>query len=347
MNLYKRIMPIANVPTNIITGFLGVGKTTAILNLLKHKPAHERWAVLVNEFGEIGVDGAILSGLNAEKNGVYIKEVSGGCMCCTAGVSMVVNLNKLLQQSKPDRLLIEPTGLGHPLEVYDILKSERYKDVLSVQSLITLVDARKLAEPRYTGHATFNQQVDIADVVIGNKVDLYQKGDRDALDAFVTEKVKSSGKPKTLVFTQNAEFDSALLNGLCEGQPSANSLFSSAFMSEAFERDVESLSDTGSGIQVVQTNQEGLESIGWRFSSEYLFDRSQLVSLIRRIAEGELERLKAVFMTPEGPIGFNVNEGAVNELVLPALTESRIEILAKTVDERWQAQIKACLCSSP
>lgn len=63
---------INRVPTNIITGFLGVGKTTAILHLLATKPAHEKWAVLVNEFGEIGIDGAIMS-----EQGAMIKEVPG------------------------------------------------------------------------------------------------------------------------------------------------------------------------------------------------------------------------------------------------------------------------------
>ncbi len=80
------------VPTNIITGFLGTGKTTSILNLLKQKPSNETWAVLVNEFGEIGIDGAILS-----DSGALIKEVPGGCMCCTAGVPMSVGINALLR----------------------------------------------------------------------------------------------------------------------------------------------------------------------------------------------------------------------------------------------------------
>ena len=75
------------IPTNIITGFLGVGKTTTILQLLKDKPEGEKWAVLVNEFGEIGIDGAILS-----DQGALIKEVPGGCMCCTAGVPMSVGI---------------------------------------------------------------------------------------------------------------------------------------------------------------------------------------------------------------------------------------------------------------
>ena len=85
MSMLKRI---TNDPTNIITGFLGSGKTTAILHLLKNKPADEKWAVLVNEFGEIGVDGSLFEGKNSKKQGVFIREVPGGCMCCTAGLPM-------------------------------------------------------------------------------------------------------------------------------------------------------------------------------------------------------------------------------------------------------------------
>ncbi len=95
---------MSHVAANIITGFLGVGKTTAIRHLLANKPEQARWAVLVNEFGEVGVDGAILS-----EQGALVKEVPGGCMCCVAGLPMTVGLNTLLAQ-KPDRILIEPTG---------------------------------------------------------------------------------------------------------------------------------------------------------------------------------------------------------------------------------------------
>ncbi len=101
----------SQIPVNIITGFLGVGKTTAIQYLLQNKPDTERWAVLVNEFGEIGIDAGLMS--NEEKSGgVFMKEVPGGCMCCTAGLPMQIALNQLIRQAKPDRLIIEPTGLG-------------------------------------------------------------------------------------------------------------------------------------------------------------------------------------------------------------------------------------------
>ena len=100
------------IRTHLITGFLGVGKTTAILNLLKQKPEDEKWAVLVNEFGEVGVDGAVL-----QSQGAVVKEIPGGCLCCVSGLPFQIGLNMLIAKEKPDVLLIEPTGLGHPRNI--------------------------------------------------------------------------------------------------------------------------------------------------------------------------------------------------------------------------------------
>ena len=78
------------VPANLITGFLGVGKTTAILDLLRHRPAGDRWAVIVNEYGEVGIDGAILA--DAADGSLDIREVEGGCICCTSAAEFNLTL---------------------------------------------------------------------------------------------------------------------------------------------------------------------------------------------------------------------------------------------------------------
>ncbi len=91
------------VPTNITTGYLGAGKTSTILHLLEKNVTNERWTVLVNEFGEIGV---------GKGQGVFVREIPGGCMCCAAGLSMQISLNQLFMHTKPNRLLIEPTCFG-------------------------------------------------------------------------------------------------------------------------------------------------------------------------------------------------------------------------------------------
>jgi G3E family GTPase len=129
--------------TNLITGFLGSGKTTSILHLLANKDPAEKWAVLVNEFGEVGIDGALLA-----DSGALIKEIPGGCMCCVNGLPMQVGLNTLLRQGKPDRLLIEPTGLGHPKQILDLLTAPVYEPWIDLRATLCLLDPRQLLDER-------------------------------------------------------------------------------------------------------------------------------------------------------------------------------------------------------
>ena len=91
---------------NVITGFLGVGKTSSILNLLQQKPADEEWAILVNEFGEIGVAQGLINGQITPRNDVSVFEVPGGCMCCAAGLPMEMALSQIFFLCEPDRLII-------------------------------------------------------------------------------------------------------------------------------------------------------------------------------------------------------------------------------------------------
>lgn len=95
------------IPVHIISGFLGAGKTTLLKYLLSQKPEQEVWAVLMNEFGQIGVDQQLLP----QDQGYAVKELLGGCLCCSSQLPMQIALSRLLSETKPDRLFIEPTGL--------------------------------------------------------------------------------------------------------------------------------------------------------------------------------------------------------------------------------------------
>lgn len=156
------------VPTTVITGWLGVGKTTAILDLFRHKPPDAKWAVLVNEFGEVGLDGAILGA----GTGAAVKEIPGGCICCTAGPQLQVGLSKLLGEVRPDRLLVEPTGLAAPSAVLDTLRLPWFREAVDVRATITLVDPRRLLADVTLQPDTWREQVEVADVLVGNKADL-------------------------------------------------------------------------------------------------------------------------------------------------------------------------------
>lgn len=131
---------LQHIPTHVISGALGAGKTSVLRHLLAQRPSTERWAVLINEFGDIGLDAALLGG---EQTGISFTEVAGGCLCCVNGVPFQVALVQLLRKAQPDRLFIEPSGLGHPLQLLEQLRDVPWLDVLAVQPLVLVLDAQK------------------------------------------------------------------------------------------------------------------------------------------------------------------------------------------------------------
>jgi len=311
---------ILAVPTNIITGFLGVGKTSTILHLMQSKPDNERWAVLVNEFGEIGIDGSLFEGRHKQDNTVFIREVPGGCMCCASGLPMQIALNQLLAHAKPDRLLIEPTGLGHPREVVEVLSSEHYQEVLLLQKTLTLVDARKLRDSRYTEHDTFNQQISIADTIIANKVDLYQPSDKKNLQDYVA---KESCNSVNIVFTEHGKIELSELKGR------SSSISTEQKKHVAHHHASESIMASTipipeSGFVKAGHTGEGFQSMGWRFSPEKTFSHSALFAFLSGL---NFERMKAVFITDEGVFGYNVSDDALTEIELDDCLESCIEVI--------------------
>ncbi|MCG3728933.1 CobW family GTP-binding protein [Vibrio cincinnatiensis] len=302
------------IPANIITGFLGVGKTTAILNLLKHKPSHEKWAVLVNEFGEIGIDGAMMS-----EQGAFIKEVPGGCMCCTAGVPMSVGINILLRQ-QPDRLLIEPTGLGHPKQVVATLLSPQYQPYVDLKATIGLVDPRHLSNAKHLGNQNFNDQLATADVVIGNKVDQCSAADIDAFNDWVTNQVPAKVFHKLVSQGQLAIeiLDIERIHGCASTQIDAHH-HHHAQLEPQFAL------DPGKAFIRKENRGQGYFSCGWLFGAEHTFDFDALFSMLSELTA---ERVKGVLNTNKGCYAFNATHGvlSVNELTLQGF-ESRLEVI--------------------
>jgi G3E family GTPase len=342
--------PIHNVPTNIITGFLGVGKTSAILHLLTQKPAHERWAILVNEFGEIGIDKSLFEGQLTADSGVFIREVPGGCMCCAASLPMQIALNQLLAASRPHRLLIEPTGLGHPKEVLQVLTAEHYQPVLSIQNTLTLVDARKLSDERYTQHDTFNQQLGIADVIVANKCDLYSDQDKVRLQQYVAAHCQPN---TTIVQTQFGQLSLDTLKGRATNyaQPHQRQHDHSHAHDHNHEHADNDSSNTlaadqdlpANGILSANNKGEGFVSTGWRFSPDIVFDHSALKTCLSAL---RAERLKGVFITNNGVFGYNLTDDGLTEMQLDDCEESRVEVIATDIPGSLEAQLTACFLDS-
>lgn len=326
------------IPTNIITGFLGVGKTTAIRHLLAIKPADEIWSVLVNEFGEIGIDGALLKDMNA-----HVREVPGGCICCVAGLPMKMALNMLIAKTKPDRILIEPTGLGHPEEIINTLTGEYYDSVLDLRATITLVDPRKLSDERYQTNANFNDQIAVADVLVANKIDVAAAEDSARFEALVAQ----FQPPKVAAFAvSQGQLQSEWLDyprqshQLAYPQYHANQDNSRPSLLSPKRELYNTAVSLPEGQEFLRRENagQGFYSCGWMFQPQIRFDFNQVFGWLSGL---QLVRAKAVLNTDQGIFMFNAEQGVLSVNQLPVgseldLSDSRIELIddrALAVDE--------------
>jgi G3E family GTPase len=314
---------LSNIPTNLIMGFLGVGKTTAIINLIKQKPENENWAVLVNEFGKIGIDGALFSAA-----GIAVKEVAGGCLCCAVSVPFRVGLNQLLKKTRPDRLLIEPTGLGHPKKVLDMLQDEAFKKVLDLRASITLVDPEKLKQIRYTNHKNFIDQIALADVLVANKMDL---ADTEAVKLFYQWANKSRPEKTMVAETSQGQLELAWLDISTNKQRQA-------FYPYAHSN---TKADPMGKKQMTLIDTDSYQSFGCIFPQGSCFDYEVLSRLLN---EWEVERIKGIFFTNKGWFVINKSGiGGINQIETLAIFSSRVEIIAlhnHSVD--ISARLKCC-----
>ncbi|MFA5632910.1 MAG: GTP-binding protein [Porticoccaceae bacterium] len=308
---------VTGVATNIITGFLGAGKTTAIQHLLQAKPARERWAVLVNEFGEVGIDGSLLGAAAPDGSGIFIREVPGGCMCCAAGLPMRIALNELLRRARPRRLLIEPTGLGHPAEVIATLLEPQYRGVLDLRAVITLVDPRNLADARFTASDTFNQQLAVADRIVAAKADLYPEEETLGLERYLTER----GIAVPLCRMAHGRLDSDWLAPPSRHRGSAAAAHGHSH-GDAVAMLERSLPECG--YLRIENTANGFVSCGWIFDARFTFDAKALFVVLSGI---ECMRLKGVFITSDGIIAINRAEGVLSLTQLDECLDSRIEFI--------------------
>lgn len=168
MNNQSTTPPSTGIPALVISGFLGAGKTTLVQHLLKDAQRQGlRLAVVSNEFGALGIDQALLG---TQGSNSYV-ELEGGCVCCKLSDELVNTLQQLWEDVRPDRILVETSGVALPFDTLINFWREPVSDWVNESIAVVVVNAEQVAEGRDL-EGTFEQQVSSADLLILNKIDL-------------------------------------------------------------------------------------------------------------------------------------------------------------------------------
>jgi G3E family GTPase len=306
------------ISTNLITGFLGVGKTTAVIDLLRHKPPGSRWAVLVNEYGDVTIDGALIEG--SSPDGVTVREVGGGCVCCASAPYLQVALHFLLLDAKPERLILETTGLGHPARLLDTLRHD-YRDRLDLRATLCLVDPADFARPEMRTNPVFVDQVQLADVVVMNKLDTASP----ELVADFQAWANGIFPPKLLIAgTTHGRLDPAWLD-----------------LTASDER-LPVHSEAHAHPERPPTAVGGQH--GWIFPTTDVFDEDQLLALLG--AFPGVIRLKGVFRVQDDWIAVNRTGSGLTTTPTAYRRDSRVEVFADSPDwDAFERGLSACRLS--
>ena len=312
---------LQNIPTHVIAGPLGAGKTSLIRQLMTQRPAGERWAVLINEFGQIGLDAALLT---SDADGIALGEVAGGCLCCVNGAPFQIGLGRLLRKARPDRLFIEPSGLGHPAQLLKQLNEAPWLGVLAVQPCVLVLDAQALQEGKALPAAQ-QEALETAGLLLLNKA--------ENLDDAARAKIASQLPSVPLIWTQQAQLALSKLPGLAvEALNGVDNLVipkGSGPMPAVW-------TDPTQPICLSQA-QEGGWSIGWRWHPRQIFDKQRIADWLTRL---NWQRAKLVIHSTEGWVSANALDNA--ELSWQASEwrkDSRIELIfvdPQNIDELQQ-----------
>ncbi|MEA3534627.1 cobalamin biosynthesis protein CobW [Rhizobium sp. CC-YZS058] len=224
------------IPATVITGFLGAGKTTMIRNILENAGGR-RIALIINEFGDLGVDGEVLKGCGAEAcSEDDIIELTNGCICCTVADDFIPTMTKLLErEGRPDHIVIETSGLALPQPLINAFNWPEIRTQVTVDGVVTVVDSAAVAAGRFADdhdkvdalraeddaldhesplEELFEDQLTAADLIVLNKTDLI---DADGLAAVRAAVTAHGNRRPSMIEARNGAVPASVLLGLGVG----------------------------------------------------------------------------------------------------------------------------------
>lgn len=350
-----------NIPCTLVTGFLGSGKTTLINQLIADKSTDERWALLINEFGRIGIDAALVSSSqdsNSAQNNIAIREVSGGCICCTSQLPLQIAISRLLSDHHPQRLLIEPTGLAHPRELIRQLSAPHWQTALKMQAVITVLNALQWQREKYRAHEGFQAHIRDADVLVINRYAQLSTDDKQALQDWIAElnaqitiiwaesddqttinDISTSNdysavlstqltKPSQTISQQRTVNIAQPKKSVISLQPLSHSLSNkSLFNPSTNDNNIQADKDIELPYRYHEIQQD-IVVAGWRLPADYKLNADKLQDWLLTLPNWQ--RIKGVLHTSNGWLQINFTPDSLSTKTVSVQADSRLEIILQT-----------------
>ena len=349
------------IPTNVIVGFLGSGKTTAIAKLIDQRADDEKWSILVNEFGMVSIDHALV---DSSMEGVAVEELGGGCACCTLAFAFKPLLAQFIRRTKPDRLVLEPSGVSHPAKVVDILRSPSFASSIDLRNIICLVDPKDFDDVRWRETAVFQDQIQLADIVVLNWTD---SRERELIDR-CRQWVESFRPPKHLIVETSfgaidpelldMEFETIRFPLFVDAHPAPKQdqatlpvLDLDSSKHSQPEKDARELADAAAPKPTprnplrFQNNDSSYDACGWVFHVDDIFDRDELLDLLGHVYP--IVRLKGVFRCDDDWWTINRAKDGTSYATSAYRRDSRLEVILEGKTSGWnQFEVELLKCLS-
>ncbi|WP_434283813.1 GTP-binding protein [Clostridium botulinum] len=293
------------IKVNLISGFLGAGKTTLIKKVLENVK-EEKIVIIENEFGEVAIDGDLI-----KKEGFDVFELRSGCICCMMKQDFEDSLQKVIEEYKPDRIIIEPTGISSLSQLLDILEKDNFKDKININRVITVVDSTNYLEEKDAFGEFYMDQVENAEILIVSKTQMVDKSTLKKVKESLRECNKKASI-KTLAFEEfNKEY---ILN----------------FLDEDSSRDIKRDS-----VEVMISTEDGFESLGVKTNKIFqIREINEIISKLFTGKYGNVIRIKGFLKGEKEIIQINCTKKVHNIETVEDSKEIKICIIGQDLRKR-------------
>jgi len=294
------------IKVDVVSGFLGSGKTTLVKKLLQvhHK---EQIVLIENEFGDIGIDGDLI-----EREGFEVFEISSGCICCIMQKDFVQMLDRIIKEFHPQRLIIEPTGIGILSEIINILRKPQFASLLQINALVTVVDSVNYLEQCEVFGEFFEDQIANASVLTLSKSQFI---DRETIQK-ITTSLREFNQDGEIISKPWDSLDPQEFENLLDGQANLD-------LSDILYTDYKPCSENEFDAVALKTSRS--------YTPQEL---KQILSLLSQPQYGQVLRGKGFLKSPQGFLDFSYTNGQVMVSTSQFKSSGKLCLIGKNLDEK-------------